>query len=241
MTPWLPGSALRRSALSSVERDPQQLRGGHEVAGSVEGADQRQECPGRVGEPGNGPGRFVGLLVALGEGGATGAQRDHRLAGGQAEAESAGHVVTGPRGDGDPVGGVADDLVRRGYPGQLELVADRPPDQVLAVRRSRWRRNSRCRRRPHGRWSARSSRPPICQVSQSCGSTTDAVRAALSGSARLSQRILDTVIEPPAPSPPRRPRPGLRPARRSGPRRRRPTGCRSRAARRGRARPDRRE
>ena len=36
-------------------------------------------------------------------------------------------------------------------------------------------------------------RPPSCQVSQSCGSSTAAVRAAFSGSARASQRSLVTV------------------------------------------------
>ena len=79
---------------------------------------------------------------------------------------------------------------------------------------TRWRsrRSSRCRRRRPDRWSARSSRPAICQVSQSCGSATAPYgrrspvrREPASGSWTRSSRR-------PAPSRPRRPRPAPPPS-----------------------------
>ena len=59
------GLGAQREPAQLVERDAEDLRSCHEIPGAVQRADQGQELAGRVRESGNGPGRLVGLLIAL--------------------------------------------------------------------------------------------------------------------------------------------------------------------------------
>ena len=63
----------------------------------VESADERQEPPGGIGEPGYGAGRVRGRALAHRVHGARRAQGDDDIAGLQPEAEGGRHVVPGAR------------------------------------------------------------------------------------------------------------------------------------------------
>ena len=65
VTPWLPGSALKASWLSSSSVNAEEMRGRHEIPGSVQRTDQGEEFACRISESGHGPGRLVGLLTGL--------------------------------------------------------------------------------------------------------------------------------------------------------------------------------
>ncbi len=115
--------------------------GGETVDGlrAVEGAGQGQPPAPRVGEAGDDAAGVRGPLPADGVDGAGGAEAEHRAARFQAEAQGAGHVVAGARGDED-AGGQGQSLRHRagGLPGsddagqQFGVEADVPED-VLVV------------------------------------------------------------------------------------------------------------
>src|SRR4029453_11564560 len=109
------------------------LCGRDQVPGAVEGAHQWQELASRVSEAGNRSRRFVCLSMALGEGGAAGAQRDDGVASRPGEAYPPRHFVPGARCNGDAVRRMADHLVRRGDAWQLKIMTKCQLHEVVAV------------------------------------------------------------------------------------------------------------
>ncbi len=88
---------------------------------------------GGVGVPAHRSGGVVGGPVVGGEHGAAGAERDHHVAGAQAQSEGGAHVVPGSGRDQGPFGGVSHGLGGGGDPGYLQLSSEGVDQQVGAV------------------------------------------------------------------------------------------------------------
>ena len=186
-----------------VEIDVQHRGGGDEHPGRVEGADQWQEPPAGVGEPGDRAARVRGSGVAHREHRARGADRDHDIARPGVQPERGRRVVTraGPeqaRSGPAPPGPVrparrrsqfARHSARPKHRRHRQFPPRREPQQVQAVLAGPSRTSSRCHWHRCDRCAARSARPlspASFHVSQSCGRQT-ASRAAHGIRLMLSQ------------------------------------------------------
>ncbi len=170
--------------------------------------------------------------VVTGEGRAAGAERHDDVAGGQAEPEGRPHVVAGAGRDGEPGRRVPDDLGRRSDPRGGEVGAGGQPQEVAAVLAGAGRPVARAGGvtpsvvQPRDRRAVARIRP----VSQSCGRTQVAARAACRALRSRPSAACSRWSPRRGPARWRRPMPGPR-ARRRGRGRPAPSGCRSTAGR----------
>ncbi len=112
--------------------DAEQGAGRVEHAGGVQGAHQRQEPAGGVGEPGHGAGRVRGGAGRDGEDRSGGADRDDDVALAGADSQRRGRVVPGARPE-RPAAGRARRLGRAEDLWQCGVLAERHLEQVAAV------------------------------------------------------------------------------------------------------------
>ena len=126
-----PGRSTQSEPVELGQVDAEQFGGRDEVAGAVEGAHQRQEGTGRVGEAGDRAGRLVGL--PLGRMYAVPLVPSEMTAspGFRPRPSAAAMLSPVPGAMAIPCGVSADDLVGGGDAGQVELVAEGELDQVL--------------------------------------------------------------------------------------------------------------
>jgi hypothetical protein len=110
--PVRPGGGLQREVAQRLQVAAEHRGGRAQHLGGVQGAGHRQVTAGGVGEGGDRAGDVDHGLLVHGEDGAVAAERDHRVAGAQAEAQRGGHVVAGAGRDQQPLGGVPSGLGR---------------------------------------------------------------------------------------------------------------------------------